>query len=60
MLKQEYVKVLPELSFIEPVETRVITDDLLRGFEEREQAREREMLEMRRLIDDIRRDRELP
>jgi len=59
-LKQEYVKVLPELSFIEPVETRVITDDLLRGFEEREQAREREMLEMRRLIDDIRRDRELP
>lgn len=59
-MKKTYLMVMPSLCIVDDVETRVLTDDLLRGFEEREQVREREMVEMRRLIDDIRRDRELP
>lgn len=57
-LKQEYVKVLPELSFIEPVETRVITDDLLVELErKREQDRE-QMRKMQRQIDMLKAQRQ--
>ncbi len=74
VMRNAYLKALPSLMILEPVETRILTDDKLAEIEAREVEREREhkemlqrererdseMVEMRRLIDDIRRDKKLP
>lgn len=54
-LKNEYMKIVPELTFTEPVETRVLTDDKLKEYEERDKKREAENQQLRKDVEELKR-----